>query len=1078
MSLVRGDTLSCYDGGPRQQRQRRCVTVREPAKGFFVAGSSVDGMNGIYAPTRAGAHIGAHRRPRLVYRNDTSGWLLAFLDAPPKHRSSTSGYGSAYRGLDQRARRLRTALGGHSSEDDSDDPENEWVFIDPRGQERLGHKGDTIIPGAGTRWKHLKRGWNAGVKEEVYWYDGREDEYDTAAEDEDQLDQHAREPPSGRRLQAGDTRTAAEREDLAARGALVEVLSDDEDELPWQVIAVLDYEVVHDLRRSYRYYLYQIQRAKEGENLPKAGPAGLADCCDDDGGWIFRVVAPEGVDVKTGPSSLARRREHLDCGAHVRVLERRAGAWLKLAPSQKASEASKPKKGGLPPKKRLSSREDLEEQWVYLGGEKGSKPRLVEVGESEAATLELPHEVHEERTDNFDRPFEPRLRGASENEEPAQASEAEAAEATPAEEAQRSASQACLPQLRSTLELTPGTTVAIEGHGDQQWNGQLAIVVSPCDEDMRQTIRLSDKVTKVSMPAVNLRPVREEEIGDLGRAARILSTSLAELQLAPDEQSAGSMHTEVPKRLAALHRAAERDTLGSPVAAADVAWAVGQLRQELKTRREAAEGSSCWENGEAADVGSTEAPQSAVASGALGLRAALAARQASSDISTSAVEEGIGALRVVLTDEQRRLAREAGQAWPLRADELHAEPMESGDALLLRLTLVRALLRLRREVDALREAREAVRLHPEACAGKFWLARCLLRRAVRTEGVDVLESVVNSDVQAGAHGAWGHSSASSCLGGVRHAEKMQRHAEDAYGYGDFEAAAARYGDALKKLPDDDRWGRAQLLASRAACYRRARKFWKAIEDCDAALALFPRFGRALYRRALALLEADCPAEAIRAFETLLRVDRSWPGIGEWLIRAHAAAKRSGNSTSAGSKSSKGGYNSASSPSSPSSKADAAGGSLDSSDLYAVLGVSSDATEKQLKTAYRMMSLKYHPDKQGGSVHAFQIIAKAYETLSNPDKRRDYDEGADLKKKKRNGQDSSDSEDERQERSLREEIERKYFPERFKFWPFGDPFIEKRKLRARRAQEAARSSARQTRPSQRRSSFYDDSDDSM
>ena len=28
--------------------------------------------------------------------------------------------------------------------------------------------------------------------------------------------------------------------------------------------------------------------------------------------------------------------------------------------------------------------------------------------------------------------------------------------------------------------------------------------------------------------------------------------------------------------------------------------------------------------------------------------------------------------------------------------------------------------------------------------------------------------------------------------------------------------------------------------------------------------------------------------------------------------------------------------------------------------------------------------------------------------------------------------------------LREEVERKYFPERYKFWPFGDPFIEKRK----------------------------------
>jgi hypothetical protein len=48
------------------------------------------------------------------------------------------------------------------------------------------------------------------------------------------------------------------------------------------------------------------------------------------------------------------------------------------------------------------------------------------------------------------------------------------------------------------------------------------------------------------------------------------------------------------------------------------------------------------------------------------------------------------------------------------------------------------------------------------------------------------------------------------------------------------------------------------------------------------------------------------------------------------------------------------------------------------DHYAVLGVTTDATEKQLKTAYRMKSLKFHPDKKGGHTAAFQRIAEAYE----------------------------------------------------------------------------------------------------
>ena len=117
------------------------------------------------------------------------------------------------------------------------------------------------------------------------------------------------------------------------------------------------------------------------------------------------------------------------------------------------------------------------------------------------------------------------------------------------------------------------------------------------------------------------------------------------------------------------------------------------------------------------------------------------------------------------------------------------------------------------------------------------------------------------------------------------------------------------------------------------------------------------------------------------------------------------------------------------------------------DHYVVLGVNSDATEKQLKTAYRMMSLKYHPDRPKGSTAAFQRIAGAYQTLSDPQKRRDYDDGSDIKSR-RGGKDSDSDDgyasDEENKQTLREEIERKYFPERYEFWPFGDPFIQKRK----------------------------------
>jgi len=419
---------------------------------------------------------------------------------------------------------------------------------------------------------------------------------------------------------------------------------------------------------------------------------------------------------------------------------------------------------------------------------------------------------------------------------------------------------------------------------------------------------------------------------------------------------------------------------------------------------------------------------------------------ASSETSLVEVEDGVALLRQLLSDEQRRLARNAGIQWPPRAVDVPFVPAESTDALRLRLTLIRALLRCRRAHLAVQEARAAARLHPASSAAFLWLGRCLLHAAQRDEGIDVIKRAADCSSSGDGDAAWGYAGAVSRLRALQRADRHKVRAEDAYGRGNFEAAVACYTDGITCTPNDDKWGRATLLANRAACHRRARSLWKAIEDCDAALALFPQYARALFRRGVCLLEASQAADAISAFEALLRVDRTWPNICEWIVRAHAHAKREEKKAPFGGRRrfGGGGRDADRSTGDGNSSADPA---LQSSDLYTVLGVSSDATDQQLKRAYRLMSLKYHPDKHGGSARDFHRIATAYETLSDPEKRQAYDEGADVKKGRGNSDSESDSE--RDERSLREEVERKYFPERYKFWPFGDPFIEKRKLQARR-----------------------------
>ncbi|HPB40246.1 MAG TPA: DnaJ domain-containing protein, partial [Flexilinea sp.] len=62
------------------------------------------------------------------------------------------------------------------------------------------------------------------------------------------------------------------------------------------------------------------------------------------------------------------------------------------------------------------------------------------------------------------------------------------------------------------------------------------------------------------------------------------------------------------------------------------------------------------------------------------------------------------------------------------------------------------------------------------------------------------------------------------------------------------------------------------------------------------------------------------------------------------------------------------------------------------DYYEVLGVGRNASSDELKTAFRNLARKYHPDinKDPGAEETFKEINEAYQVLSDPDKRAAYD----------------------------------------------------------------------------------------
>lgn len=132
--------ITPYSGGGAR-RSGGYGYVRDPAEGFFVAGSSIKEMNGVYKKVEkvpaAIPHTFHYAYRKWPYGGEDKmrSWHMALVKSP----APEDGY---------------EAVGGHDSE---------WLFIDSDHRDRFGHEGATVIPGSGTDWVHLHRKGRQGA---------------------------------------------------------------------------------------------------------------------------------------------------------------------------------------------------------------------------------------------------------------------------------------------------------------------------------------------------------------------------------------------------------------------------------------------------------------------------------------------------------------------------------------------------------------------------------------------------------------------------------------------------------------------------------------------------------------------------------------------------------------------------------------------------------------------------------------------------------------------------------------------------------------------------------------------------
>jgi len=193
---------------------------------------------------------------------------------------------------------------------------------------------------------------------------------------------------------------------------------------------------------------------------------------------------------------------------------------------------------------------------------------------------------------------------------------------------------------------------------------------------------------------------------------------------------------------------------------------------------------------------------------------------------------------------------------------------------------------------------------------------------------------------------------------------------EAFKNGQWQAACEHYTRGIDLDPGLQSSFMATLKCNRAAALGKLGKHLACVEDCDAVLELEADNVKALLRRSAAKIALNDTQGAVRDAEAAYQIRSDDPGTRQAVQDAKKAHKLASRV-----------------------------------DYYKLLDISQDATDADVKKAYRKQALKWHPDKactvdasdeaKAEAERMFKLVGEANAVLSDASKRRKYDAGYSL-----------------------------------------------------------------------------------